>query len=172
LNWLKLSIIVLFTGIIYSCQQSYRIAPHDKSLEGVEKGQYIPYFKAIDTTGEFINIEKAMGKATIIDFWASWCRPCRETANPAYRKLYRKYHLKGLNVIGVSSDRRQYFWKKAIKEDVLPWKQVLDSTQRILKLYQVKRLPTMYLIDSHGKVIGRNLWGNVLEHTIDSLLNL
>jgi len=157
--------------ILSACRQKkYHIASHPAAQEGVTTGKYIPYFKAIDSSYNYIDIEQVMGKATIIDFWASWCRPCRESANPAYKKLYQKYHLKGLNIIGISLDRHQYFWKKALRQDSLPWIQVIDSTHQILKQFQVKSIPTMLLIDSNGKITGRNLWGKDLEHKIDSLL--
>jgi peroxiredoxin len=101
---------------------------------------------------------------------ANWCRPCREAANQAYLKLYKKYQRKALNIIGVSADRHQYFLKKALRQDSLPWIQVLDSTHQIFDLYKVKRIPTMFLINRNGQVIGRNLWGGSLNHKIDSLL--
>ena len=154
------------------CQKKhYKIAPHSKEQEGMEIGFYVPNFTAIDSLGQKIEFEKQMGKVTLIDFWASWCRPCRESANPAYKNLYKKYHSKGFNIVGVSSDRHTYFWKKALHQDSLPWIQVIDSTHKILNIYQVKKIPTMYIIDKNGKVIGKNLWGKILHHKIDSLLN-
>ncbi len=167
-NNIYIGIILVFLA---GCQQKkYQIAPHPAEQEGVTPGKYIPYFKAIDSSNNYIDVEQAMGKATIIDFWASWCRPCRESANPAYKKLYEKYHSKGLNILGVSSDRHQYYWKKALREDSLPWIQIIDSTHQILKQFQVKSIPTMLLIDQNGKITGRNLWGKDLEYKIDSLL--
>ena len=172
MSWLKpvviLSIVILFS----TCQTAtYKIAPHSPSQEGVTAGKYIPYFEAPDSTNHLVSIEQVMGKATIIDFWASWCRPCRESANPAYLKLFRKYHQKGLNIIGISLDRHHYFWQKALQQDSLPWVQTIDSTRELTKLFKVKRTPTMFLIDRHGKIIGKNLWGKDLVHKIDSLLN-
>ncbi len=130
----------------------------------------MPYFELPDSTMQITSVEAGMGKATIMDFWASWCRPCREAANPAYKKLYVKYHRKGLNIIGVSTDRHTYFWKKALQQDSLPWLQLIDSTRQILQTYQVKSLPAMYLIDRTGKIVGKNLWGKELDKKIDSLL--
>jgi len=173
LNWFKyiafLSTILLL-GISCQHQPAYHIAPHNPELEGVTTGKFIPNFSLLDSTMHRQSIENFMGKATIIDFWASWCRPCREAANPAYKKLYRKYHQKGLQIVGVSSDRHQYFWKEALKQDSLPWPQAIDSTHTLLKKFKVKSIPTMILINSDGKIIGRNLWGEELSIKIDSLL--
>ena len=159
-------------SVLIACknQDSFHIATHTPLEEGCNKGQYIPAFSAPDSTMQQIHIEQVMNKATLIDFWASWCRPCRESANPAYLKLYKKYHNKGLNIVGISSDRHQYFWKKALQQDSLPWIQLLDSTHRLLKKFEIKSIPAMFLIDANGKIVGRNLWGNDLEQKIDSLL--
>jgi len=172
LNWYKIKLATLLLLFITACTHTprYRIATHNPEEEGVLPGQYIPYFELPDSIGNKIPVEAGMGKATIIDFWASWCRPCREAANPAYKKLYQSYQNRGLNIIGVSTDRHTYFWKKALKQDNLPWLQLIDSSRQILQTFKVKSLPAMYLIDRTGKVIGKNLWGKDLKTKIDSLL--
>lgn len=134
------------------------------------KGYYAPDFTAIDSVLKPHRFYDHLDKANILDFWASWCRPCRESANPHYKKLYDKYHGKGLTIIGLSSDRHLYFWKKVLKQDSLPWVNLIDSTHQILPQFQVKRIPKMFLIDKEGKIIGINLWGEKLERAIDSLL--
>ena len=171
-NWLKNTGFLLLLLLIFgNCRQySYKIAPHTPEQEGVITGKYIHTFSLPDSTGQIISVEHVMGKTSIIDFWASWCRPCRESANPHYKKLYQEFHWKGLQIIGVSSDRHRYFWIKAMREDSLPWVQLIDSTHRVLKQFRVKSIPTMLLIDRHGKVVGKNLWGDDLHHKIDSLL--
>jgi len=171
LSWHRPVVILSIIITFLTCRRAtYKIAPHSTSQEGLTAGKYIPYFEAPDSTNHLVCIEQVMGKVTIIDFWASWCRPCRESANPAYLKLYRKYHQKGLNIIGISLDRHHYFWQKALQQDSLPWVQSIDSTRELTELFKVKRTPTMFLIDRHGKIIGKNLWGKDLVHKIDSLL--
>ena len=173
MSWFKARFTALIFLFAVACNNPphYHIAPHKPEQEGVLPGQYIPYFELYDSLSNPIPVEAGMGKATIIDFWASWCRPCREAANPAYNKLYQTYHKQGLNIIGVSTDRHMYFWKKALKQDSLPWRQLIDSSRQILKTYQVKSLPAMYLIDRNGKIVGKNLWGKDLEYKIESLLH-
>ncbi len=141
-------------------------------MEKPQTGFYAINFSGTTPDNKQLSLEKAMGKATIIDFWASWCRPCRESANPFYKKLYEQFHANGLNIIGISSDRHEHFWLKAIKQDSVPWQQIIDKNKKILKLYQIKKLPSMFLIDKKGKIIGKNLWGDELKRKIDSLLHL
>jgi peroxiredoxin len=131
---------------------------------------YAYNFKAIDTVGKSHSLYTELGQATILDFWASWCRPCRESANPHYLKLYKKYHERGLNIIGVSTDKHMYFWKKALRQDSLPWINLIDSTHQIIPRFEVTKIPKMFVLDKNGKIIAINIWGNKLEKTIDSLL--
>ncbi len=163
--------IILFLLIfqLLSCQQSKEFS-HPKNLEKPIVNFYIPNIQLQDSKGTFRDLYQHLDKANILDFWASWCRPCRESANPAYKNLYKKYHSKGLNIYGISSDRHRYFWKKALSQDSLPWINVIDTNHISLKKFQIKSIPKMFLIDNKGKIIGINLWGKELEHKIDSLI--
>ncbi len=162
----KYLIIFVFFLIAFSCKND----PQPKGEVKPVPGFYAANFVAIDSSLKPHSLYKHLDKANILDFWASWCRPCRESANPHYLKLYKRYHKKGLNIIGLSSDRHMYFWKKALKQDSLPWLNLIDSTHQILPRFEVKRIPKMFVLDRNGKIIGINLWGEQLEHTIDSLL--
>ncbi len=160
-------VLYIFSFTLFvSCQN--RIKPKGEIKAKVNF--YADNFVAIDSAKHPHQLYKLLGKATILDFWASWCRPCRETANPHYLKLYNKYHSRGLNIVGVSTDRHMYFWKKALKQDSLPWVNLIDSTHQILPVFEVNKIPKMFLLNQEGKIISINSWGEKLEKTIDSLL--
>ncbi|MDW8289051.1 MAG: TlpA disulfide reductase family protein, partial [Flammeovirgaceae bacterium] len=112
------------------------------------------------------------GKVVLIDFWASWCGPCRRE-NPNVVKLYEKYKHKGFEIYGVSLDRDRKAWIEAIKEDGLPWIHVSDLKfwqSEAAKLYNISAIPTTVLLDKEGKIIAKNLRGKALEEAIEKVL--
>ncbi|SFJ69885.1 TlpA disulfide reductase family protein [Myroides guanonis] len=135
-------------------------------------GDKAPEFTAPDTEGKVISLKDNLGKITILDFWASWCAPCR-AENPNVVKLYKKYHKKGLNIIGISVDENGEQWKSAIIQDSLPWIQVSNlkgMKDPIAKEYSIKSVPTVYILDENGIIIARDLRGKDLEERISKLL--
>lgn len=148
-----------------------------KAQEEKEKntaiGAVAPDFSGPTPDGGQISLKEAMGKVTIIDFWAAWCKPCR-VENPNVVKVYNKYHDKGLNIIGVSLDRKEEDWKKAIADDKLSWHHIssLDYfDDAIAKLYNVEAIPATFILDANGVIIAKNLRGPALEEKIAELLN-
>lgn len=110
---------------------------------------------------------------TIIDFWASWCPPCREE-NPHVLAIYNEFHAKGLNIIGVSLDDNIASWKKAIAKDQLTWPQVSNLKKwdcPIAKLYNVEEIPSTFILDENGNIVAKNLRGDELKAKIKSLLS-
>jgi peroxiredoxin len=135
-------------------------------------GGTAPSFSAPSPEGKQISLEESMGKVTIIDFWASWCKPCR-AENPNVVALYNEFHSKGLNIIGVSLDKDAAAWKEAIAADKLTWTQVsnLDpNTDPIVKDYNITSIPATFIIDQNGKIIAKDLRGDELRAKIASLL--
>jgi peroxiredoxin len=131
-----------------------------------------PDFSAPNLDGIMVSLKESLGKVTIIDFWASWCGPCRRE-NPNVVALYNKFHSKGLNIVGVSLDKTKDDWKKAIEKDNITWIQVSNLKfweEPIAKLYKVEQIPSTFILDKTGKIIAKNLNGKELEDKIIELL--
>lgn len=138
-------------------------------------GKEAPDFSAPTPDGNQLALSDIRGKVTIIDFWASWCGPCRKE-NPNVVKVYQKYHDKGLEIINVSLDRPGHKdrWIKAIKDDNLTWHHVSNLNyfnDPIAKLYNINAIPATYILDASGKIVAKNLRGAALDAKIGELLN-
>ena len=135
-------------------------------------GKWSSDFSGKTPDGKTFSLKEAKGKITIIDFWASWCGPCRKE-NPSVVALYKEFHSKGLNIIGVSLDDDAAKWKDAIAKDGLNWYQIsnLKGWQDPIALqYQVNEIPTTFVIDASGKILAKNLRGTELRNKIAELL--
>ncbi|MBP5395475.1 MAG: TlpA family protein disulfide reductase [Bacteroidales bacterium] len=143
-------------------QASQRVAP----------GNIAPDFTLSDLYGKQVSLSSYKGKVVLLDFWASWCPDCRR-ASPYMRYLYRKYHDKGLEIVGVSLDNDRERWYSGVQTDSLQWTQ-LSSLQRwecpVAKAYNIHWIPTLVLIDRDGRIVARRLEGEELESKIRSLL--
>jgi thiol-disulfide isomerase/thioredoxin len=125
-----------------------------------------------NTKGNAISLSSFKGKYVLVDFWASWCGPCR-AENPNVVKAYRKFHSKGLDILGVSLDDEKEKWADAIKKDNLNWAQVSDLKgwqNAAAVLYGVQGIPMNFLIDRQGKIAGKGLRGEDLEKTLEEEL--
>lgn len=142
-----------------------------KDIRSAIVGGKAPGFSAPTPTGETLSLKDALGKYTIIDFWASWCKPCR-IENPNVVKEYNKYHDKGLNIISVSLDKTSQRWLKAIEDDKLDWFHVSNLMawqEPIARQYNVRSIPATFLLDENGIIIATNLRGAGLEQKLASL---
>ncbi|MDW3648845.1 MAG: TlpA disulfide reductase family protein [Bacteroidia bacterium] len=122
--------------------------------------------------GETISLKDYRGKYLLVDFWASWCGPCRQE-NPNVRRMYAAYKDKGFEILGVSLDRNRDRWVQAIEKDQLPWKHVSDLKQwgsLAAKTYGVHSIPYTVLLDPNGKIIAKKLRGAALEKELERLL--
>ena len=125
-----------------------------------------------DTNGVIVSLKDLRGKVVVVDFWASWCRPCR-MENPNMVKLYQKYHEKGLEILGVSLDGDRESWMKAIHQDGLYWTQVSDLKRwncAAARQYNVTGIPFTLLLDKEGKIVAKGLRGDDLLKKVEALL--
>ena len=135
-------------------------------------GNMAPAFSLPDTSGNSISLENYKGKVVLLDFWASWCPDCRR-ANPYMVELYRRYHAKGLEFIGISLDNKRERWTAAIAADTLAWTH-LSSLKGwncpVAVEYNIHWIPTVVLIDRDGRIVCRGLEGDALEAKIKETL--
>lgn len=140
--------------------------------EATSIGSKAPNFSAPTPTGEELALHDVLGKATILDFWAAWCKPCR-AENPNVVEVYNKYRGKGLSILGVSLDRTAEDWKQAIKDDGLDWNHVsnVNYFDEIAQLYNVNAIPATFILDENGVIVAKDLRGAALEQKIAELLD-
>jgi peroxiredoxin len=136
-------------------------------------GNSAPDFSNDDVNGKPVSLSSLRGKFVLLDFWASWCGPCR-LENPNVVKAFHKYHEKGFDIYGVSLDDTKADWIKAIKKDGLNWTQVSDLKgwqASAASLYGVKGIPMNYLLDKNGIIVAKGLRGDELDNKLAELLH-
>lgn len=157
---------------IKKTKSGIRVNDFVKSLKAVNIGTVAPNFSAPNLEGKNVSLKESLGKVTIIDFWASWCGPCR-AENPNVVALYNEFHSKGLNIVGVSLDKDAAKWKEAIAKDQLTWTHVSNLkhwSEPIAKQYNVQSIPATFILDASGKIVAKDLRGAELKAKIAELL--
>ena len=134
------------------------------------KGKIAPAISMADKDGNIVKLSHFKGKYVLIDFWASWCVPCR-AENPNVVKAYEQFKDKNFDVLGISIDTSKPSWVKALKEDHLIWKNVLDNGT-VAKQYNVHSVPSNFLLDPNGKIIARNLRGDQIIEELQKIQSL
>ncbi|WP_459063688.1 TlpA family protein disulfide reductase [Flavitalea flava] len=119
----------------------------------VKPGKPIPSISYPDGNGKMQGLKKYKGKYLLIDFWASWCGPCRQ-AIPKVKELYGKQHPDGFEIVSISIDADKNAWRKAVGEEKMPWEQLLSpNMDETMKQFQFSGVPTFYIVDPNGKII-------------------
>ena len=138
----------------------------------IKIGSQAPEIALPNAADSMVHLSSFRGKVVLVDFWASWCGPCR-AANPAVVRLYNQYNNKGFQVIGVSIDSKKVAWQKAIVQDKINYIQLIDLAgwnSLVAEKYGVNQIPTSFLLDASGKIVAIDLEGKQLENKIKELL--
>lgn len=138
----------------------------------ITAGDMAPVIQYPDTAGKMISLKDFRGKYVLVDFWASWCAPCRE-ANPTLVKAWKRYHGPAFAILGVSLDTKKSSWLKAIHTDELGWTQISDLkgwNSAPAATYGVQAIPANFLVNPEGKVIATNLSGDSLSLKLKQVL--
>ncbi|GHE23438.1 TlpA disulfide reductase family protein [Sphingobacterium griseoflavum] len=144
-----------------------------KKLKRLAVGQPAPEIASFTPNNRAVSLSDFRGKYVLVDFWASWCAPCRQE-NPNIVQQYHAFKNKNFTVLGVSLDNNPGSWMRAIQDDKLEWTQVADLqawNSAVIADYRIKAIPTSYLLDPRGIIIAKNLRGKALELFLEKTLN-
>lgn len=159
-----------FDPSIRNCYGLARMQEKINLEKGCEIGQSSPDFELKDLNGQLTKLSSLRGKYTLIDFWASWCGPCRQEI-PNLKKVYAEYKDKGLQLIGVSIDNSEAAWQKAVKEEQLDYLQLNDPKNITGKLYNFNGIPFIILISPEGVILEKGLRGAEVREKVAKYLN-
>ncbi len=174
-NWNKEKVKELFEGLSKENQASVyglQIAKFIDLNRSHEVGDKYTDFEMKNEKGEVLRLSENLGRVTLLEFWASWCGPCRQQ-NPDLVETYKRYKEAGFKIFSVLLDFSKEDWEKAIKDDHIAWPQVSDlngrnSTAGII--YGVNAIPDNFLIDADGNIIAKYLWGEPLKDAVEQAL--
>ena len=128
----------------------------------------VPTLPLIDIKGNEVVLNQNKSTYTLIDFWASWCSPCRKEI-PNLKRLYQKYHNAGLEIVSISADQNVEDWKEALAEEKTPWQNYIDKNRQAVSEFKVQYIPSIFIADSEGKIIAEKLRGKDLADYLENL---
>jgi len=176
ISWGYSEVKTLYDGLDNSIKQSEPGKKLAQKLELLKKsriGTLMADFTQPDTNGRPVKFSSFKGKYVLVDFWASWCGPCRAEM-PNVLRVYNTYKNKGFTVVGISLDNKAANWKKAIRDDKMPWTQLSDLKgwkNEVSASFGIEGIPSNLLVDPTGRIIGKDLIGAALEEKLKQLLN-
>jgi peroxiredoxin len=165
------SIYNAFDSVIKNSIYVRKIKEGIDAMKRTAVGQIAPEFEMATANGKNVSLSSLRGKYVFVDFWASWCAPCR-AENPTIVKAYKQFKGKDFEILGVSLDDNKQDWLTAIKKDKLPWIHVSDLKgweSNVVPLYGIRGIPSNFLMDKEGKIIARDLHGDQLQKKLEEI---